>query len=82
MVLVKQLEVEKRDAAVDKINTLQKVGREVDMSDKKQAPKKGLLIKMSQALHTDLKIQAIRQNTDMTTIVIRLIEKFIKESNK
>lgn len=81
MVSVKQLETHEEDVAVDRASTLRRASGEVSMSDEKRAPKKGLLVKMSQTLHTDLKILATKQNTDMTTIVVELIKKFIADSD-
>lgn len=50
------------------------------MPDEKHAPKKGLLIKMSQDQHTNFKILATKQQTDMTTIVLDLINAYIKKN--
>ena len=51
------------------------------MSEEKRTPKKGLLVKMSQSLHTELKILATKRNTDMTSIVVQLIKEYVEVHN-
>lgn len=44
--------------------------------------RKALLIRMSSDLHKKLKIQAIQEDKNMTEIVLRLIDEYLKKQEK